>query len=181
MCSFNVVSHFTNVPLEEVTDICADALFRNDNIDMELTTQTEDSFKELMRLATSGVEFSFNDKIYRQSDGVKINIFLFQRLALRQNSSEVVKKLYIGLVNQTHFCSTLRWESMDMSNKQTQVQQQKDFNHIEQRFDNIHWFIVCFGFSLSTKGPSIKFRTCQNPGMPIFFQDPPPHKIQATV
>ena len=42
----------------------------NDNIDMELTTLTEDSFKELMRLATSGVEFSFNDKIYRQTDGV---------------------------------------------------------------------------------------------------------------
>ena len=51
-------------------DICADALFRNDNLDMELTTLTEDSFKELMRLATSGVEFSFHDKIYRQTDGV---------------------------------------------------------------------------------------------------------------
>ena len=60
MCSFDVVSLFRNVPLEEVTDICADALFRNDNIEMELTTLTEDSFKELMRLATSGVEVSFH-------------------------------------------------------------------------------------------------------------------------
>ena len=74
MCSFDVVSLFTNVPLEEVIDICADALFRNDNIDLELTTLTEDSFKELMRLATSGVEFSFNDKIYRQTDGVAMGI-----------------------------------------------------------------------------------------------------------
>ena len=40
MCSFDVVSLFTNVPLEEVIDICADVLFRNDNNDMELTTLT---------------------------------------------------------------------------------------------------------------------------------------------
>ena len=62
MCSFDVVSLFTNVPLEEMIDICADALFRNDNIDMEPTTLTEDSIKELMRPATSGVEFSFNTR-----------------------------------------------------------------------------------------------------------------------
>ena len=43
------LAFFTNVPLEEVIDICVDALFRNDNIDIELTTLTEDSFKELMR------------------------------------------------------------------------------------------------------------------------------------
>ena len=81
MCSFDVVGLFTNVPLEEVIDICADALFRNDNIDMELTTLTEDSFKELTRLATSGVEFSFNDKIYRQTDGVEMGSPLGPALA----------------------------------------------------------------------------------------------------
>ena len=81
MCSFDVVSLFTNVPLEEVIDICADALFRSDNIDMELTTLTEDSFKELMRLATSGVELSFNDKIYRQTDGVAMGSPLGPALA----------------------------------------------------------------------------------------------------
>ena len=64
MCSFDVVSLFTNVPLNEI-EICADALFRNDAIDMVLTTLSEESFKELMRLATSGVEFSFDDVMYR--------------------------------------------------------------------------------------------------------------------
>ena len=81
MCSFDVVSLFTNVPLEEVIDIWADALFRNDNIDKELTALTEDSFKEPMRLATSGVEFSFNDKIYRQTDGVAMGLPLGPALA----------------------------------------------------------------------------------------------------
>ena len=70
-----------NVRVEEGIDICADALFRNDNIDMELTTLTEGSFKELMRLATSGVEFSFNDKIYRQTDGVAMGSPLGPALA----------------------------------------------------------------------------------------------------
>ena len=72
MCSFDVVSLFTNVPLEEVSNvnICADALYRNDDIEPVITTLTESSFKELMRLVTSGVEFSFNGTMFRQIDGV---------------------------------------------------------------------------------------------------------------
>ena len=48
---------------------------------MELTPLTEDSYKELMRLATSGVEFSFSDKIYRQTDGVAMGSPLGPALA----------------------------------------------------------------------------------------------------
>ena len=58
MCSFDVVSLFTNVSLEETIDICANALYRND--DAEPTALSEDSFRTLLRTVTSGVEFSFN-------------------------------------------------------------------------------------------------------------------------
>ena len=68
MCSFDVVSLFTNVPLEETIDICANALYRND--DAEPTALSEDSFRTLLRTVTSGVEFSFNGTMYRQIDGV---------------------------------------------------------------------------------------------------------------
>ena len=68
MCSFDVVSLFTNVPLEETVDICADALYRNEKI--EPPSLTEKSFRELLFALTSGVEFSFNDIMYRQIDGV---------------------------------------------------------------------------------------------------------------
>ena len=81
MCSFDVVSLFTNVPLEEVIDICADALYRNGNIETELTTLTEDSFRKLMKLVTSDVEFSFNDVMYRQTDGVAMGSPLGPTLA----------------------------------------------------------------------------------------------------
>ena len=70
MCSFDVVNLFTSVPLAEVLDICADALYRNDGIEPVTTTLSEDSFRELMRLATSGVEFSLNKTMFRQIDGV---------------------------------------------------------------------------------------------------------------
>ena len=47
MCSFDVVSLFTNVPLEEVINICADALYRNDDIEPVITTLTESSFNPI--------------------------------------------------------------------------------------------------------------------------------------
>ena len=57
------------------------ALYRNDDIDPVITTLTEDSFRELMRLATSEVEFSFNGEMYRQIDGVAIGFPLGPTLA----------------------------------------------------------------------------------------------------
>ena len=53
MCSFDVVSLFTNVPLNEVIDICADALYRNDDIETEFETLTEPS---LIQVALAGVD-----------------------------------------------------------------------------------------------------------------------------
>ena len=81
MCSFDVVNLFTSVPLAEVIDICADALYRNDDIEPVTTTLSEDSFRELMRLATSGVEFSFNETMFRQIDGVAMGSPLGPALA----------------------------------------------------------------------------------------------------
>ena len=70
MCSFDVVSLFTKVPLEETIKICADALYRDDDVEPEYTTLSEDSLCSLLRMVTSGVEFSFEDVMYRQTDGV---------------------------------------------------------------------------------------------------------------
>ena len=68
MCSFDVVSLFTNVPLVEVIDICANVLYSNECVgDVQLS---ESSFRKLMKLVTSGVEFSFDNYMCRQADGV---------------------------------------------------------------------------------------------------------------
>ena len=81
MCSFDVVSLFTNVPLKEVIDICADAIYRNDDIEIDVTTLCEQSFRSLMEFATSGVEFSFDGIMYKQVDGVAMGSPLGPALA----------------------------------------------------------------------------------------------------
>ena len=81
MCTFDVVSLFTKVPLGEVIDICADALFRNDRIETEMITLKEESFRKLMQFATSGVQFSFDNNMYRQTDGVAMGSPLGPALA----------------------------------------------------------------------------------------------------
>ena len=56
-------------------------MYRNDDIEMDITILTEDSFRKLMVLATSGVEFSFNDIMYRQVNGVAMGSPLGPALA----------------------------------------------------------------------------------------------------
>ena len=68
MCSFDVVSLFTNVPLEEVIDICCGVLY-SDQCESVIQL-SESSFRKLVKLVTSGVEFSFNECMHRQVDGV---------------------------------------------------------------------------------------------------------------
>ena len=78
LCSFDISSLFTNVPLNETIQICADVLY-----DSELTAPCfpRDVFVDLMHMATSSVEFSFNDLIYQQVDGVAMGSPLGPALA----------------------------------------------------------------------------------------------------
>ena len=61
MRTFDVSSLFTNVPLDETIKICSDAL--HDDSDLQPLIP-KDMFVELMKSATSSVEFSFNNTIY---------------------------------------------------------------------------------------------------------------------
>ena len=63
MSSFDVKSLFTNVPIEETIQICLDVLYRSAGIE-------EPILEKLLLKCTRDVEFSFNDKMYRQVDGV---------------------------------------------------------------------------------------------------------------
>ena len=55
LCSFDISSLFTNVPLDETIGICADAVYRGH---LDCPPFPEDAFKELMLIATRGVDFS---------------------------------------------------------------------------------------------------------------------------
>ena len=79
LCSYDVCSLFTNVPLAETIETCADALY-----DGELTPPPfpRAVFVELMQTATSSVEFSFNNIMHRQVDGVAMGSPLGPSLAI---------------------------------------------------------------------------------------------------
>ena len=78
MCSFDVSSLFTNIPLDETITICADTLY---NIPDSQPCIPKEVFVELLHSATSTVEFSFDNTIYRQIDGVAMGSPLGPALA----------------------------------------------------------------------------------------------------
>ena len=67
MASFDVKSLFTNIPLNETIDICVDNLFCDNDIILGFNKQ---QLHKLLTLAASDCLFLFNQKIYKQTDGV---------------------------------------------------------------------------------------------------------------
>ena len=78
LCSFDICSLFTNVPLAETIEICTKTHY-----DGHLPTPVipKHVFIELMKIATISVEFSFNNIMYRQIDGVAMGSPLGPALA----------------------------------------------------------------------------------------------------
>ena len=90
MRSFDVSSLFTNVPLDETIKISSEALY--DNSDLQPLIP-KDVFVELMKRATSSVEFSFNNTMYKQTDGVAAGSSLGPALA----------NLFVGYYKKSYF------------------------------------------------------------------------------
>ena len=78
LCSFDISSLFTTVPLAETIEICADALYNDHSM---APSFPRDIFVELMQLATSAVEFGFNNNMHRQIDGVAMGSLFGPALA----------------------------------------------------------------------------------------------------
>ena len=78
MRSLDLCSLYINVTLEKTIEICSDVLFRSS---LPKPTFPESVFKHLMNFATSSVEFSFNNIMYRQIDGVSMGSSLGPTLA----------------------------------------------------------------------------------------------------
>ena len=70
MCSFDVESLFTNVPLQETIDICVNSLYYNDDILIKGLNKVQ--FNNLLNLALKDTYLMFNDKLYQQIDGVSM-------------------------------------------------------------------------------------------------------------
>jgi len=71
MASFDVESLFTNIPLQETIDICVTSLFSTAT---EVIGITSKYFRSLLELAVMSSYFIFNDKFYRQKEGVGMGL-----------------------------------------------------------------------------------------------------------
>ena len=76
LSSFDVKKFFTNVPLNEVIQICCEALYSLRQLSIKKA-----NFIKLMKIATSDVQFSFNNEIYSQVNGVAMRSPLGPTLA----------------------------------------------------------------------------------------------------
>lgn len=71
MASFDVESLFTNIPLKETIDICIKSLFSTAT---EVLGITSKYFRSLLELAVTNSFFIFNEKFYRQTEGVGMGL-----------------------------------------------------------------------------------------------------------
>lgn len=68
MCSFDVESLYTNVPVQEAINVTLDFMFKpTKNINIPFTRE---QMKKLLELSVCEAPFRFQSKIYRQMDGV---------------------------------------------------------------------------------------------------------------
>jgi hypothetical protein len=95
MCSFDIKSLFTNIPLVEVTNICLEYLYHSDTT---APNMPEEVFRELLELATVNVEFSFNNHMYRQIDGV----------AMGSPLGPILANIFVGYYEEQLFQSCIR-------------------------------------------------------------------------
>ena len=67
MCSFDITSLFTNIPLTETVNVCINLIFKD--LDSFLN-MTKTLFKSLLEICVKDVPFIFNKELYKQTDGV---------------------------------------------------------------------------------------------------------------
>ena len=78
MASLDVDSLFTNIPLEETIDICVDNLYSDNKNPPNIPKH---NFRDLLNIATKETFFMFNNKYYKQVDGVAMGSPLGPALA----------------------------------------------------------------------------------------------------
>ena len=78
-CSFDVTNLFTNIPLQETIDIILSYLFvGTNNVVLGLSRKL---FSDLLQLAVLNSFFVFNQKLYRQIEGLGMGLPLAPTLA----------------------------------------------------------------------------------------------------
>ena len=89
MCSFDVESLYTNVPVQETIDIILDKLYSNTN---EFYGMTKEQIRKLFNIVFNDTYFKFSNNIFKQCDG----------LAMGSPASPLAANLFLSHLEQ-HF------------------------------------------------------------------------------
>ena len=100
MISFDVKSHFTNMPLTQMLNLCVEALYRNQT---HVGNLTKSLFYNLFKIITLESFFVFDVKFYENYDSVVVGSPLWPRLAnvfmCQQSKHHVWKVINIPINN----------------------------------------------------------------------------------
>ena len=160
MVSYDIKSLFTNIPLIEVIEICLQELYHSDLRHPEMP---EFICKEMLHMAVLNVEFSFNNEMYKQIDGVAMgsplgpilaNIFvgyLEHKLFLRSKAPLV----YHRYVDDTFVMFKNKIESASFLECLNSLHKNLKFTKEEELNNSLNFLDVCIQRSidgeLSTK------------------------------
>ena len=67
MCSFDIVSLFTNIPLNETIELATNEMYKDNNMFRNLS---KNKFKSMLEAVCKDTYFIFNEDLYLQTDGV---------------------------------------------------------------------------------------------------------------
>jgi len=95
LCSFDISSLFTDLPLAETIQICADTRYNGKLIPPNFP---KNIFIKLMNTATSSVEFCFNNTMYKQTNGI----------AMGRPLEPVLANIFVGYHESLLFNSTTK-------------------------------------------------------------------------
>jgi len=109
MASFDIVSLYTQIPLNEALEICIEKVFHNSELVQGLNKQ---QFKQALEIATKEGFFLFDGQIYKQKDGLSMgsplapvlaNMFLchYEEKWLNECPAEFKPLLYKRYVDDT--------------------------------------------------------------------------------
>ena len=90
LCSFDISSLFTNIPLDETINICVKALY---NSDLPSPSFSKNTFCQLMYSPIKSVEFSFDNIMYQQ-------------IAMSSLLGPVFANIFVGFYEQLLFENT---------------------------------------------------------------------------
>ena len=91
MCSYDIKSLFTNIPLQETIEICVKSLY--DDADIKTPPFSRSVFKKLLEFSMCNLQFSFNDVMYQQDNGCGMGNLL----------SSILSNIYVGFHEEKIF------------------------------------------------------------------------------